>query len=485
MAQPTAYNKGKVYTGDSYNGADLDAEFSDIEVTVDEICANLELIQADDGGLQNGIVDFDALDAGVVAALGSGVVFEGTWTSGDQYTANESVVEQDGSTYVALTTHVAGADFDVDRGLGKWQRLGANIGQDATGVAFDSSGIASLSATTVQAAIAEVVADYIAADAVVAATVTAHTGDSSAAHAASAISVTPTGGIAATDVQAALAELDSEKAGLGANTFTDTQTITSSDAGSSIGPTLLLDRVSASPATNDIIGGVVMRGRDAGGAVADYAQIQAEIEDTTNASEDGRIALATIRAGSLAKRFLVGSGLYANGQTDPGAGGINVTAVKIAGVNGAPVDYICIRDQKASTTEGGGFTSGAWQTRTLNTEVSDTGGHASISSNQITLAAGTYECRISCPALLCADHQARLYNITDTATVLVGTCEQAPTGSTASSRSIIAGRFTLASSKALEVQHRCSTTRATDGFGGATGFGEVEVYTVAEFWKVG
>jgi hypothetical protein len=41
-----------------------------------------------------------------------------------------------------------------------------------------------------------------------------HLADSSGAHAAAAISVTPTGGLAATDVQAALAELDSEKQAL-------------------------------------------------------------------------------------------------------------------------------------------------------------------------------------------------------------------------------------------------------------------------------
>lgn len=40
----------------------------------------------------------------------------------------------------------------------------------------------------------------------------AHTGDGSGAHAASAIAVTPSGSIAATDVQAALVELDTEKA---------------------------------------------------------------------------------------------------------------------------------------------------------------------------------------------------------------------------------------------------------------------------------
>ena len=51
-----------------------------------------------------------------------------------------------------------------------------------------------------------------AAEATASAALSAHTGDVTDAHDASAISVVPAGGIAATDVQAALAELDSEKA---------------------------------------------------------------------------------------------------------------------------------------------------------------------------------------------------------------------------------------------------------------------------------
>lgn len=75
----------------------------------------------------------------------------------------------------------------------------ASDAHDASAISFSPAG--SISSTDVQAAIAEVDSD-----------VTAHVGDSSAAHAASAISFSATGNIASTDVQAAIAELDSEKA---------------------------------------------------------------------------------------------------------------------------------------------------------------------------------------------------------------------------------------------------------------------------------
>ena len=55
------------------------------------------------------------------------------------------------------------------------------------------------------------------------------------------------------------------------------------------------------------------------------------------------------------------------------------------------VPYIKLSDVKSAGTAGGTFTSGSWQTRTLNTEDSDTGGNCSLSSNQFTLDAGTYE----------------------------------------------------------------------------------------------
>ena len=50
-------------------------------------------------------------------------------------------------------------------------------------------------------------------------------------------------------------------------------------------------------------------------------------------------------------------------------------------------------------------------------------------------------------------------------------------------RSFVVGRFTIAGSQALEVQHRNETTKATDGFGIASNWTS-EVYTIAEFWRV-
>lgn len=154
----------------------------------------------------------------------------------------------------------------------------------------------------------------------------------------------------------------------------------------------------------------------------------------------------------------------------------------VAGVSGA-FDYICIEDQKAQNTAGGTFTAGDWRTRTLNTEIADSGSHAGLSSNQITLDAGTYVVQISAPAFRVALHQARLRDITNGVTLLTGTSEVNASGSAAAStKSIIRGEITLAGATVLEVQHQCSVTRNTDGFGLPANF-TTEVYTVVEFWK--
>lgn len=175
-----------------------------------------------------------------------------------------------------------------------------------------------------------------------------------------------------------------------------------------------------------------------------------------------------------------------DGVTTTDDSGNDATVVTIPGGGaggGLYSAYLCFRDEKATGTNGGTFTSGAWQTRDLNTEHADTGNHASLASNQITLAAGTYRALIHCPGFMVNWHQARLQDVTNTVTLLVGTPQYNSAGNTyAQTTSVVAGRFTLAAPAVLEVQHRSAATRATDGFGRAASF-TTEIYTIAEFFK--
>ena len=145
--------------------------------------------------------------------------------------------------------------------------------------------------------------------------------------------------------------------------------------------------------------------------------------------------------------------------------------------------YAKVSDVKSSGSHGGTFTSGAWQTRDINTEDSDADSLLSISANQITLEAGTYRCLISCPGYRVDSHKSRLYDTTGTATLLEGTTGHAGAAGVSTTTSFTKGRFTLSEQSVLEVQHRCSTTVTPGGFGLAAGFGVDEVYTIAEFWR--
>jgi len=86
---------------------------------------------------------------------------------------------------------------------------------------------------------------------------------------------------------------------------TDQVIIENSDTGLDSAPDLVLFRNSASPAADDVLGNLVFRANDSAGNAADYASIVAQIEDTTNASEDGILDIMTSAAGTLASRIRI------------------------------------------------------------------------------------------------------------------------------------------------------------------------------------
>lgn len=146
---------------------------------------------------------------------------------------------------------------------------------------------------------------------------------------------------------------------------------------------------------------------------------------------------------------------------------------------------VILEDQKAQNTDGGTFTSGAWQTRTLNTEVADVNSVCTLSSNQFTLSAGTYDIVFWAMGVACDRHQTRIQNVTDGTTIRLGVSAYSDSMDNSGDALLIAtlsqgaGRFTIAASKALELQHRCETTKATNGYGVAANF-TTEVY--AQVW---
>ncbi len=144
-------------------------------------------------------------------------------------------------------------------------------------------------------------------------------------------------------------------------------------------------------------------------------------------------------------------------------------------------NFLHIQDQKPSGTGGGTSVSGN-QTRTLNTILTNTT-TGSLSSNNITLDAGTYYVEASAPAFDINSHKASLYNDTDAEDILVGTSEYSVQNNASSTRSFISGIFTLASTKDINIKHYIAVAKA-DGLGRATSAGVVEVYLDIKIWGV-
>lgn len=216
-------------------------------------------------------------------------------------------------------------------------------------------------------------------------------------------------------------------------------------------------------------------------AAADYGRVQQSGIGYVNA------AAAVTRGDALqthtvAKQAaVIISGVYLLGkalETTSGAG-LVLALIRIAQTT---EQYVCLQDQKAQNTASGTFTSGAWRTRDLQTEVSDVWGLASLSSNVIALQPGTYRARWSCPAFGgVVRHQCRLQNTSDT--ISYNGTPEALAGSV-SNRSHGEARFRITAAKNFELQHQCATTVATNGFGLAGNF-TTEVYSEIEFWREG
>lgn len=162
-------------------------------------------------------------------------------------------------------------------------------------------------------------------------------------------------------------------------------------------------------------------------------------------------------------------------QTD-GAGALSWQTVD-------SVSVARVFDAKTGGTAAGTFTSGAWRTRELNTE-EDPDGIVTIASNQFTLGAGTYLIQWSAPALVVERHQTRLWDVTGATNLAQGSGEYAdPTGGV-QNRSMGFDIVTLTANNTFEIQHRCSTTRNTNGLGTSVNLGDDEIYAMVTIFKL-
>jgi hypothetical protein len=146
-------------------------------------------------------------------------------------------------------------------------------------------------------------------------------------------------------------------------------------------------------------------------------------------------------------------------------------------ISGAP--NAVLEDQKTSGTNGGTFSISSWATRTLNTKVRDPESLMTLSSNQFTPSVSGWV-EFSAPAYNSGNHQARLYNVTDSTVVAYGGNEPSSASTGVQTRSVGGGAVTAG--KAYRIEHKTDNGNTDDGFGHAGSLG-TEIYTRVKFWR--
>jgi hypothetical protein len=140
---------------------------------------------------------------------------------------------------------------------------------------------------------------------------------------------------------------------------------------------------------------------------------------------------------------------------------------------------IILADQKPNGTEGGSFSQQSWRTRDLNTVVADpfglvAAGLCTLSGNRFTLQPGTWEIYVRAPAIGVADHELRVWNVTDNTLQIKGEfydCGAAIStgGDPSLTLAMLEGILVLTSAKTFEIQHICEVSRSGFGFGTCQG----------------
>jgi len=182
--------------------------------------------------------------------------------------------------------------------------------------------------------------------------------------------------------------------------------LVSTDADASVGPTLRMDRQSASAADGDLLGKINFVGHNDAGTPEDiaYAGITAIINDATDGTEDGKLAINTIVAGTERSRVFIDAGetvinedsvdvdfrVESNGNThalfvDAGNGHVNINTDTDLGsdlnINGeitlANANSGIIMVENAADAFGSNFTMRKSRNTTLN-------GHTVVQDGDVT-----------------------------------------------------------------------------------------------------
>jgi len=153
--------------------------------------------------------------------------------------------------------------------------------------------------------------------------------------------------------------------------------------------------------------------------------------------------------------------------------------------------YILLQHKVAANNNGGNAASG-WAARPITHTIENGGGACSAaSSNKVTLAAGTYEFKVTASGCGTDQSRLRLWNFTDSVVIAYGQnalLDHTVVFSTDywNGGSLhMEGKFTIAASKSIGIDQYSSNAVSGFGFGKAINAGGIdEIYLNAQFTKV-
>ena len=193
-------------------------------------------------------------------------------------------------------------------------------------------------------------------------------------------------------------------------------------------------------------------------------------------------------ANALGKPSDIDTEIYTQVSVEDLATAVQSNADYVAGVS----KVATLQDQKSQGTNGGNFSNGSWQVRTLTAEIDPQAFVTFPVAGDLSpyhdwsLGAGSYKIRWSAPAFNVGVHQTRLAYDDNSSfsspTYVYGSSENADnagSGTFSNSQTRSVGEAIVTPSDAttwFRLEHRCQTTRAVDGMGEPANMG-TEVYT--------
>lgn len=413
--------------GETFDCASLDTQVADLVEGHNQVKSRVDAISTSAGSLKYALVSIGTPTATAAQTLFTVTTYDNTagasfilaW-SGTTFIPQSSIT-QTSTTTVTLPAQTVGTVVTIaiyGSGNGTSQLASTSVGQGASLIGINDAG-AYITATTVEGALQEIAAN-LASSAYISGVITLSgyllksggTMTGAIAMGASKITGLAAGSAATNDAArmndltlAALtttlgapnAALTSSFLALTGGTMSGdiamgTHKLTGLAAGTATGHSVRYDELIAQAASNITTGTMAV------------ARLPLFVGDNGSVlGTAGLVTAAAIGDQALGKFYNAG-GTWSVPTSTLGSG------------------FMILADQQATGVAGQTFAtfSGTWVTRNLNTEVADTGSHAVISGNQVTLLAGSYRIHIRAACYKTNRTKLRLYNVTSAAVQAYG-----------------------------------------------------------------